>query len=156
VDGDVTIDPAKIEPKQLCELGGEKIIAPLSVICRKKGKTTDMNNVKLIIYEFFLDFSIECNGDELPKKEFTMERKKLLITSPPKVVGIDELHLIIKRIQYFDNSSIREEKELYNEHLPYVTHGKNKLIAIITNILVHGFSFRSIYTQLFTTCCYYN
>lgn len=37
-DGDVTIDSTMVEPKQLCELGGEEIIFPLSVVCQKKGK----------------------------------------------------------------------------------------------------------------------
>jgi hypothetical protein len=45
-DGDVIIDPTKIEPKQLCELGGEKIIVPLNVSCRKKGKITYIDNFK--------------------------------------------------------------------------------------------------------------
>jgi len=68
-----------------------------------------------------------------------MERKKLLITSPPKDEENDELHLIIIRTEYVENSSIREENELYNDYLSYVAHGKDKFIKIIANIFVHGF-----------------
>jgi hypothetical protein len=39
VDRDVVIDPSKaIEPRQLCERGGETIVAPLNARCRKKGE----------------------------------------------------------------------------------------------------------------------
>jgi hypothetical protein len=45
-NGDIIIDGTKIEPKQLCELGGEKIIVPLNVSCPKKGKITYIDNFK--------------------------------------------------------------------------------------------------------------
>jgi len=46
VDGDVSIDKTEIEPKQLCELGGEKIIIPLSVRCPKKGEIINSDNLQ--------------------------------------------------------------------------------------------------------------
>jgi hypothetical protein len=54
VDGDVTVDPAKVEPKQLCELGGEKISVPLSVQCRKKG---NIDYFERILNNIFYRFS---------------------------------------------------------------------------------------------------
>lgn len=47
-DGDVTIDETKIEPKALCELGGETITIPLSVKCRKKGIISTYSLICLI------------------------------------------------------------------------------------------------------------
>jgi hypothetical protein len=73
-----------------------------------------------------------------------MERKKLSFTSPPKGEGTDELHLIITRTEYIANSSIREEKQLYEDYLPYVAHDKGKFARTIANILVHNFSYRSM------------
>jgi hypothetical protein len=83
-----------------------------------------------------------------------MERKKLSFTSPPKAEGTDELHLIIKRTEYVKNTSMCEENQLYDDYLPYVAHGKDKFTKIIANILVHGFSFRSMYAHLFASCSY--
>jgi len=81
-----------------------------------------------------------------------MERNKLSITSPPKDEENEELHLIIIRKEYVENGSILKENELYNDYLPYVAHGKDKFIMIIANILVHGFSFRSMLSHLSTPC----
>jgi hypothetical protein len=36
------IDSDNVTPKQLCELGGEKISMPLSVKCPKKGRITNI------------------------------------------------------------------------------------------------------------------
>ncbi|CAF5213302.1 unnamed protein product, partial [Rotaria magnacalcarata] len=95
-DGDVTIDPEEVEPKQLCELGGEKISVPLSVACHKK------------------DFRIELNEIELKRKDFTMAQKNLLLISPPKDKDIEELHLVIMKTEYIEETAAKEEHELYD------------------------------------------
>ncbi|CAF1364235.1 unnamed protein product [Rotaria magnacalcarata] len=105
-DGDVTIDPEEVEPKQLCELGGEKISVPLSVACHKK------------------DFRIELNEIELKRKDFTMAQKSLLLISPPKDKDIEELHLVIMKTEYIEETAAKEEHELYDGYLQYVTHDK--------------------------------
>ncbi|CAF4523380.1 unnamed protein product [Rotaria sp. Silwood1] len=110
-DGDVTIDSTKIEPKELCELGGENITVPLSVISRKK------------------DFHIECNEIKLKNKDFKMERKKLSIISPAKVEENDELHLVIIKTDFVEDSSLRKKNYLFDGYLPYVAHGKHAQIC---------------------------
>jgi hypothetical protein len=143
-DSDVTIDPTKVTPQQLCELGGEKISMPLSAKCQKKGQLKKFDNFKYILYEISPGLSIESNGDKLPTKDFTIERKILSFTSPSKKQGTNELHLVVKRKEYVEDKSTQKEFELYEDFLPYVTHGENKLTKFIVNILMYGFSFRSM------------
>lgn len=90
----------------------------------------------------YLDFSIECNDGVLKSAKFTVKRKQLLFTSPPKPEGKDELHLIIKRKEYIKNTATLEEYELHEDYLPYVTHGKDKPMTIIVIISLYHFSFR--------------
>ncbi|CAF3194883.1 unnamed protein product [Rotaria socialis] len=105
-DGDVAIDPEEVEPKQLCELGAEKISVPLSVACNKK------------------DFRIKLNGIELKRTDFIITRKSLLLTSPPKEKGIEQLHLVIMKTEHIEETAIKEEHELYDGYIQYVTHDK--------------------------------
>jgi hypothetical protein len=66
----------------------------------------------------------------LENDNFKMERKALSITSPPKDEKTDELHLIISREEYIANSSERQVKQLYEDFIPYVHHGMNKLYSL--------------------------
>ena len=127
VDGDVIIDPDTVQPKELCELGGEKILVPLSTSCQKKGTVPNVDHFRKIFLNISADFSIKFNGRAASKKEFTMERKTLSITSSAKDKEEDELHLIIDRTEYIQDASERKENTLYEEHLPYVTHGESLL-----------------------------
>jgi hypothetical protein len=66
----------------------------------------------------------------LKNKNFTMKGKALSITSPSKVVGTDELHLIISREEHDEDSSELQVKQLYEDFIPYVHHGMNKLLSL--------------------------
>ncbi|CAF2890681.1 unnamed protein product [Rotaria sp. Silwood2] len=103
-DRDITIDPTKINPKELCELGGENITVPLSVTCHKR------------------DFRIECNDIELKNKDFKIELKKLSIISPVKPEGMNSLHLVITTTDFVEDSLLRNENHLFDDYLPYVAH----------------------------------
>ncbi|CAF0835607.1 unnamed protein product [Rotaria sordida] len=115
-DGDLTIDSTKIVPKELCALGGERIIVQLSIIGRKK------------------DFRIKCNEIELKNKDFTIERKKLSLTSPARTEGNNELHLVIIKTEFVEDSSLRKKHCLYDDYLPYVDHGKHAQICSYPNL----------------------
>ncbi len=84
---------------------------------QKKGKTTKIDKFESFFHDISLGFSIKCNGNELKAKEFSVLRKELSFTSPPKDKEIDELHLIIERTEYIPNSSERTENQLYMKTL---------------------------------------
>ena len=85
----------------------------------------NVNYFMQISLNISVDFSVKLNGRKASKNEFTMERKKLSIVAPAKDEGKDELHLIIDRTEYVQETSEKMENTLYDEHLPYVPHGEN-------------------------------
>lgn len=123
MDGDIFIDSSQIEPKQLCERGGEKITIPLSVKCGKRGKTSRNVDVQIPMEFSRPGFHISCNGSELTNRGFTMERKNLLITSLPRTEE-DDLHLVITRSEHAETDSEQRATRLFDGYLPYVEHGK--------------------------------
>ncbi|CAF0779787.1 unnamed protein product [Rotaria sp. Silwood1] len=58
-----------------------------------------------------------------------MERKKLSIISPAKVEENDELHLVIIKTDFVEDSSLRKKNYLFDGYLPYVAHGKHAQIC---------------------------
>ena len=78
-----------------------------------------------------------------------MERKKLSITSPSKDKEDDELHLIINRKEYTKNTSTQKQSRLYDDYLPYATHGENQFITHIC--VMRFFSCRTMYRHLSTS-----
>ena len=74
-----------------------------------------------------LDFLIELNGRKLDLKSFEIEKKKLFITSPPKPIHDDKLHVTIKQMQCVGASSQSTTKILYDGYLKYISRGKYKM-----------------------------
>lgn len=74
-----------------------------------------------------LDFLIQLNGRKLDLKSFAIEKKKLIITYPPKPNHDDKLHVTIKQMQFVGASSQSTAKILYDGHLKYASHGKYKM-----------------------------
>ena len=142
MDGDVFIDSSKIEPKQLCERGGEKITIPLSFKCGKRGKATRNIEVHNSTEFSCLGFHISCNGSELTYRGFAMEKKNLLITSLPRTED-DDLHLVITRSEHAKTDSEQRATQLFDGYLPYVEHGKvdlsrNSWLCILLGDHPHG------------------
>ncbi|CAF0939435.1 unnamed protein product [Adineta steineri] len=105
MDNDLTIDATEVKPKQICKVGGEEIIVPLSTKCKKS------------------DFYIECNDQQLNSTQYKMEGKKLIITSPESK-STDEFHLRISRKVYNEDIPDYSEKILYNDFIPHAVHGQ--------------------------------
>ena len=147
MDGDIFIDPSTIEPKQLCEFGGERIVVPHSVKCPKKGRISGDAEVHMHTGFSSSGFQIFFGETRLPDRSFVMEKKTLVFKSPAKTED-EDLHLIVARSDKVGNDPERRITELYNGYIPYVPHGKHDFIVYLLECILNEFFSRRSSTYM--------
>lgn len=77
---------------------------------------------------------MELNETQLKSDKFVIHGKNLSLTSLAKSATNPELHVVIKRIEYVEETTEMRENLFYDDYLPYVTHGERKFTRDINNI----------------------